>query len=249
MHKFCAVCLLALSVLLTPATASAQGTSTTPPPKRGWDVALYPVFAWVPIEISFDVNIPPADGDSGGSGDILDSRFDGAYFGGLAITNGTWRFEADGLWAGFGGDRPESPFLRADVDLVYGHAAVGRKIVGNLYLTGGVRRVAFKYDVALGDLPELSRKPGVWDPLVGIGWHVPGPRVEWHAAFEGGGFGVGADQDFSASLRVDWKALKYVGFTAGYNFLYLKITDTKANRPLTIKPLLHGPLVGIGLYF
>ncbi len=36
----------------------------------------------------------------------------------------------DGLWAGVGGDRPERPVLRVDVDAIYGHASFGRKIAG-----------------------------------------------------------------------------------------------------------------------
>ena len=36
---------------------------------------------------------------------------------------------------------------------------------------------------------------------------------------------------------------------AGYNFLYLKVSDTKAGREVIIEPTVHGPTVGIGLYF
>jgi hypothetical protein len=31
--------------------------------------------------------------------------------------------------------------------------------------------------------------------------------------------------------------------------LYLKLTDDKAGRTVTIKPLAHGPALGFGLYF
>ena len=75
------------------------------------------------------------------------------------------------------------------------------------------------------------------------------PKVEWHAAFEGGGFGVGADIDLGASFSVDWKPIPHFGLTAGYNFLYLKVSDTVASRDLTVKLAAHGPTVGFGLYF
>jgi hypothetical protein len=241
---FCA----AMCVVNLAEPARAQST----PAGEGWQVTVYPVLGWVPIDIGIDVNIPPIDidgGDGGGSGDIVDSRFDGAFFAGVAASNGVWRLEGYGLWAGVGGDRPDRPFLTVDLDLIYGSAKLGRRVAPDLYLTGGVRRLALDYDITLGDLPRLSRKPGVWDPIVGIGWHRIGPTVEWHAAFDGGGFGAGADVDLGASLSVDWKPIPHFGLTAGYNFLYLKVSDTVASRDLTLELTLHGPTVGFGLYF
>lgn len=243
------LCLAVLCVVAFVQAARAQTPPDNASTRDGWKVTVYPVLVWVPAGIAIDVEVPPSNGDSGGSGDIVDGRFDGAYFGGFAASNGTWRIEGYGIWAGIGGDRPERPFLRVDVDLIYGDAKVGRRIAPNFYVTGGVRRVALDYDITLGNLPTLSRKPGVWDPLVGVGWHVEGPKVEWHASFEGGGFGVGSDVDLGGQVRVDWKPVRHFGLTAGYSLLYLKISDTVVGREVTLKPMLHGPVAGFGLYF
>jgi hypothetical protein len=214
----------------------------------GWGVTVYPVLVWVPLGIGADVDVPPSGGDAGGSGSIVDTKLDGAFFGGLVASNRVWRIEGYAIWASFGGDRPERPFLVVDMDLIYGTGRVGRRIAPDLYVTGGVRRVAFKYDVTLGDL-RLTRKPGIWDPLVGIGWHREGRKIEWHAAFEGGGFGAGADVDLGASFRVDVKPIKHFGLVGGYDLLYLKVSDTVIGRTVTVKPTLHGPTLGIGFYF
>jgi len=214
-----------------------------------WDVAVYPIFVWVPLGIGINVSIPPFEGDSGGAGNIVDSRFDGAFLGGAAASNGTWRIEGDGIWAGFGGDRAERPNFTVDLNIIYGHVMLGRRIAPDLYLTGGVRRLALKYDIRFVGLPEVSRTPGVWNPLVGIGWHRRSPRVEWHASFEGGGFGVGADVDLAGAVRMDWKPVSHFGITGGYNVLYMKVTDTVVRRTVRIEPTLHGPIVGIGFYF
>ena len=48
----------------------------------------------------------------------------------------------------------------------------GVKVVEDLYVIGGGRRLALKYNILLGDLPAFERKPGVWDPLMGLGWHL-----------------------------------------------------------------------------
>jgi len=210
---------------------------------------VYPVLAWVPIDINIDVNVPPIDGGSGESGQIVDSKLNGAFFAGVAASNGAWRIDGYGLWASFGGERPDLPFLTVDVDLIYGSARLGRRVAPDLYVTGGVRRVAIDYDITIGNLPHFSRKPGLWDPIVGIGWHRVREKVEWHATFDGGGFGAGADVDLGASFSVDWKPASHFGLTAGYNFLYLKVSDAVAGRDLTLKTTLQGPTVGFGLYF
>jgi hypothetical protein len=249
MHSIRIVLLAGLFAVGFSDAARAQSAAQPAGTNEGWQIAVYPILAWVPIDIGIDVDVPPSNGDGGGSADILDSRFDGAFFGGVTATNGPWRIEGYGLWAAFGGDRVDRPALVVDLDIIYGDARVGRRIAPDLYVTGGLRRAALKYDISLGDLPHLSRKPGVWDPLVGIGWHRIGPRVEWHAAVEGGGFGVGADVDLGAGLRVDWKLAPHFGLTAGYNFVYLKVTDEVLGRTVTIEPTVHGPAFGFGLYF
>ena len=234
--------LAVLCVLTVSRSAHAQQTN-------GWDVSVYPIFLWVPVDIGIDVDVPPSGGDGGEIGGIVESQLDGAFFGGATVSNGVWRIEGYGIWASFGGDRPDLPFLTVDLDVIYGDGRIGRRVARDLYVTGGVRRVALKYDITLGTLPRFSRKPGVWDPLVGIGWHRVNPKVEWHASFEGGGFGVGADVDLGATFRVDWKPVRHFGVAGGYNFMYLKVSDSVSGRTVIVKPTVQGPSVGFGLYF
>ena len=70
-----------------------------------------------------------------------------------------------------------------------------------------------------------------------------------HATFEGGGFGVGADVEDAGSFRLDWKPVSHFGVIGGYHYLYFKVTDDRARQIFTVKQTLHGPVVGVGLYF
>jgi hypothetical protein len=229
--------------------AAAQSSTTQ---DDGWKVSIYPVLGWLPLGIGFDINIPPVDG--GGStpdfdGQVIDGRFDGAFFGGVSAEKGKFRLDVDGLWAAVGGDRVDNPFLRIDVDALYGHGAVGLALRPGLFVTGGVRRMAFKYDIELAGR-QFEAKPGFWNPLVGLAWHSPSSgKLTTHAFFEGGGFGVGTDVDLGAGFRFDYKPATHFGITAGYNFLYLKATNEERLRAFTIKQTMHGPVLGIGLYF
>lgn len=218
----------------------------------GWNVAIYPVFGWLPLGIDIDVDVPPFDGgDGGGAGEILDSRFDGAFLGGFYVSKGLFRVDGDGMWAAVGGDRPERPVLTVDADVIYFHVSGGVKVVKDLYATAGVRRLALKYDIGIADYPNFERKPGVWDPVVGLGWHTEGSdrRLEVHATFEAGGFGAGTESEIAAMFRLDFKPVRHFGITAGYSLLYFKLEDTVRNRTFRVEQTLHGPLAGIGFYF
>lgn len=227
----------------------ALGVGQRAQAQENWQVSAYPILAWLPVGIFIDVEVPPGDGDSGGSGSIVDSRFDGAFFAGVSATNRRWRFDGNVIWAAFGGDRVERPFLTVDADIIYGYGSAGRAVAKDVFITAGLRRVALNYDIQLGELPHFSRKPGVWDPLVGVGYHRVGETFEMHGVFDAGGFGVGAELDLGGSLRIDWKPTRHFGLTGGYTAMYLELSDTLAGREFSVKQTLHGPTFGIGLYF
>jgi hypothetical protein len=236
---------LCLTIVLAAAANARAQTSDD------WNVGIYPVFGWIPLDIDIAVEVPPFDdGEGGGSGSIVDGRFDGAYLGGFYASKGLFRVDADGMWAAVGGDRIERPRLRVDADVIYFHMTGGIRIAPELYVTGGIRRFALKFDIAVADFPNFERKPGFWDPVVGIAWHREGKRwLDVHATFEGGGFGAGTEVEWAGMFRLDIKPARHFGITAGYNFLYFKAEDTERNRLFKVEQSMHGPLAGIGLYF
>jgi hypothetical protein len=103
----------------------------------------------------------------------------------------------------------------------------------------------------VSDFPNFERKPGIWDPVIGAGFHYEGESrpLEVHATFEAGGFGLGADQEYGVMVRLDWKPFRHFGLTAGYNFLHLRLTDTLRDREFKVRQSVHGPVLGIGLCF
>ena len=252
MSSFLRGALGALLLIATSGSAFAQSApaDSTRPEDCDWRFSIYPVLAWIPYNVGIDVNLPPIDGGGGGGGSTINSHFDGAFLAGFSATNGIWRVDTDGMWAAVGGDRvPELPNLSVDVDAIYWHGAVGRRLAPDFFVTGGIRRIALKYDVTFGARAPFERKPGVWDPLVGIAWHRERKHLDWHGVFEGGGFGAGSDVDLSATFRVDWKPTTHFGITGGYSLLYIKVSQDLASQKFVAKTTLSGPIIGIGFYF
>ena len=241
-------------VLAQTAQAPAQVTVTATSSDDDMKFSVYPILLWAPVASVTTVvpafpNFPGGPDLPGGSGTSTAS-FDGAALAGMSIEKGFWRVDADGIWASLLTTR-DLPLLEVDLDLIYGHVSGGVKVYKDLYVTGGVRRVALKYDIRIADRPvHFERKPGIWDPLVGAGWHSAlGSRWIMHVIGEGGGFGVGADVDLVGSVRTDFKIATHVGLTFGYTVLYLKLSHTVLQRTLEVKQTLHGPVVGLGIYF
>jgi hypothetical protein len=242
-----------LSTLTARPSSPPPAAAQAPPSDDDLTVSVYPILVWVP-SFSAKTNVPPfPDVPSGpdlpgGSGSTKGS-FDGAALAGVSIEKGSWRLDMDGIWAAVGAER-DSPRLAVDADVIYGHVSGGWKIYKDLYLTAGVRRLAIDYDIRIGDRPSFDRKPGVWDPLIGLGYHSnPDRKLRWHIIGEGGGFGVGADVDIAGSIRADLRFTRHFGLTLGYSVLYLELSNTVGDRTLEVKQTMHGPLVGLGFYF
>ena len=58
-----AVCLAAASH-----TAEAQTQAPASDAGQDWQITVYPLLAWIPFNIAIDANVPPVNGDGGGSG-------------------------------------------------------------------------------------------------------------------------------------------------------------------------------------
>ena len=225
----------------------------TSPSADDMTISVYPVLVWVP-SFTATTRVPafpdtPGGPDLPGTSGSTSASFDGAALAGVSIEESKWRLDVDGIWAAVGSER-ETPRLAVDLDIIYGHASTGWKIYKDLSVTAGVRRVALKYDIQIEDRSNFVRKPGIWDPLVGLAWHsAPGSRFRLHVIGEGGGFGVGADVDLSGSVRTDIRLVPHFGLTLGYTVLYLKLSDTVLERTFEVKQTLHGPVAGLGFYF
>ena len=222
-----------------------------------WTVAIYPIYAWAPLfGASVDSpNVPPPPGGGGGGGIMgghgaTNTSFNGSAFAAISVQEKRWIVGRSWLWAGLSAERT-SPHLHVKVntDAIYGQFMGGYQIYRHIALTGGFRRMGLKVRATLGDQPEVSWKPGVWDPLVGLDWRTALGR-KWFVIFDvaGGGFGVGSDVDISGALRADWRFTRHFGMTLGYGLEHFQITTTVSKHDFTTKQTLNGPIFGFGIF-
>jgi hypothetical protein len=236
--------------------AAAQGSrdSTWNTDPSAWTVIIYPVYGVAPI-FGAHVNLPSLpNGPGGGSGippssGLISTSLNGAAFAGFEIDKSKWSATGTFLWGGLSGDH-NAPKVHIGLDILYGQLMVGREIVDGLTLEGGFRRSALKITADVGSYPEVTRKPGVWDPLVGITYRkVFARKWRFEGHLDGGGFGVGADVSVNATARFDWRFARHFGVTMGGTALHFQLSDTVLHQTLTIRQTFYGPVFGFGIYF
>jgi hypothetical protein len=226
-----------------------------------WKVAIYPIYGWLPV-FGASVNLPdfpnlpnlPGGGISGPAGGKVSGSFNGAAFAGVDLEKNRFTATATLLYAGLSGDST-NPKAHLGLDVIFGQAMGGYKVSKSVSLEGGFRRMALKISTSVGTRPEVSRKPGIWDPLVGITWkHQIGRKWMLRTHFDGGGFGVGSDVSAGASASADYRFAKHFGVMMGFSALHFQVADTRFDetriaRTLKIKQTMYGPLFGFGIYW
>jgi hypothetical protein len=238
------------AVAMNQAVASPDQTSP------GWTVEFDPIYVWAPVFVG-SVTLPesPSDGGGGGtrpSGKTGASLNSGVIIG-FRVEKARWEARGSFLWAGLSGTR-ELPRLTLSADVIYAELFGGRGFTDHLFIEAGVRRLSADLTAAVDNGPAVSRKPGLWDPLLGASLKFPlGDRWNLMLHGDGGGFGVGSDVDVSASAILDWHR-GHFGATLGYQGLYFRLDDTVLDgtgleKTLTLASSLNGPIVGFRILF
>lgn len=251
------ITVIALSLAFA-AGARAQGSSSA---DTGWKVEIAPIYLWAPYNISTitlprfpDLPAPPGGGEDGRPTGQTDAGLNGAAMAAFRVEKSRWMLRGNLVWAGLSAER-QQPNVEVSGDLIYGEALTGVRLAGGLWVEGGVRRLAVDVAAKVLDYPEVSRKPGAWDPIVGLTYRAPlGRLVLLTLHGDAGGFGVGTDLDSAAHITLDWRVVEHFGLTFGYGLLYFRLEDTvldatRLEKTLKFGTTLHGPIVGFKLLF
>jgi len=208
-----------------------------------WHIAIYPALAWAPI-FGTSATLPGQPSPSGSTS----SSLNGLFAAGARFEKGKWSADTMFMWAALSAQR-QNPLVDVDLDLVLGDAMGGREILPNLYVEGGVRRLALDIHATVGS-SSASRSPRYWDPLIGLTYRRQLGR-KWRILIhgDGGGFGVGSDVDVTAAARAEWQFARHFGIAMGYGGMHLSDSNTVDAKTLKISPTLHGPTFGFGIFF
>ena len=256
-----------LLLLCVSASAFAQGTSSPQAAAaqpanaadQGWDVEIAPIYIWAPIYVGKVTaprfpDLPPPPGGGDRPSGQTDASLNGAAMAAFRVEKGRLMVRGNLVWAGLSGEK-QQPNLKVSGNVIYGELLAGVEVVNHLYIEGGVRRIAVDVSAQVLDYPEVSRKPGVWDPIVGLTYRLP-MGGHWLLTLhgDGGGFGVGSQVDVNATATLDWRLARHFGLTFGYGLTYFRLEDTvldstRLERTLELGASFQGPIFGFKLLF
>jgi hypothetical protein len=172
----------------------------------------------------------------------------GAFFGGVHIEKHKVDVDCLFMWAALSAQRT-TPHTDLGLDFIFGDAMAGYEVYPGFFVEGGFRRLALNINATIGS-DSASRSPGYWDPLIGLTYRKQlGHKWRVMAHADGGGFGVGSDVDIAITGRAEWQFARHFGATMGYGGMHFSDSDTRDGQTLTIRPTLHGPIFGIGIFF
>ncbi len=232
------------------ACGAAPLLAQTAAPAKGWEVAIYPIFGYLPIH-GVDLSLPepapcttcpPAVAET-----TWDSGLSGAWFAAFRVEYGRLAVAGDYNYAGLTASR-DLPFLDLETDVTVGGIWGGVRAVGALFFEGGARYTQLNLKATILSFPAFSWKPSSWQPMIGTTFR---PHLGGHLLLFTHLDGT-LNNPFSTvtgTARLEWRPISHLAITGGYGFTRLKYDDTILERPISLRQTLHGPMLGIGIPF
>lgn len=248
-------CLLPITCVLlcalAPPVAQAQDVAAG---SDGWRQSL--VIYLLGPRIEGDVGIGPLDGDVDISpGDVFDS-LDGAFLGIYAAEKGRWGIMLDGNYMD----------LSADASGPGGQLTGELQLKQTVFAAMGTYRLAESWQLLFGgSYVDLTNKLNLrgplndryfrvsesWvDPAVGLRYSTPfGNGWSFGAMGTIGGFGVGSDFMWTATVSVGYDFSERWGMLAGYRYLDFDYENGSGLDRFKFDVAEHGPAVGVRFNF
>lgn len=271
-NRFLRTTTVAVVILTSAGLAGAQTQSAARADAydaTGWKTIIYPVYGWAPI-FGADVRLPeqptPPDvggGGGGGGGGIgggggggggvtipsakTSNNFNGAAFGGFRVERSRVAVESTFLWAGMSGS-VETPRFRLHVNTLTYKVLGGFEVLPALYIEGGARYLGIKMTASILSFPEVTWKPGIWEPVVGATFHPQLTRTfRLVAQADYGGIGDDSHRASAAKATFEWKPISHLLLSGGWGVLYVRADGTILDKPVHLRQTLNGPVVAFGI--
>lgn len=161
-----------------------------------------------------------------------------------------WSFQVDVVYATLSGQTAAGP--RAQLDLSMIELDGGYRVSDAFEIVVGAR--GWQYD-AMVDAPQSGGRPiegdRRWtDPLIGVRFTLPiGERWELLARGDVGGFGVGSEFAWHATVAATWRLLDNFGVLFGYRVFDVELDNDDAAAEVHADLQHSGPALGFSLAF
>jgi hypothetical protein len=237
-----------LAVLLAPGLVCAPAQAA-----GDWDVDFAPYYAWIvgldgtltvrgkdaPVDLSF--------------GDIVDN-LDFIFTSHVEARTSTWGFgfEPNYFELGTREDTPNGTLrTKTKIWLIEGFGTYRWGDSGRYTdFLFGARYVSLDQGIELPAQPEVEGKQDWVDPFLGVRFGGEISESWWgHLRADIGGFSVGSDFAWQATLMFGWRFHDRASLIMGYRHLDMDYEDGSGSDLFRFDAYMTGPLLGFNLHF
>jgi hypothetical protein len=171
----------------------------------------------------------------------------------------SWSFQIDAMYASLAGEKEGSRGLAKatlDLDQIMIEVDGGYQLSDNVELMAGARYWDIEAEIGLhgaGPVGAVRRTEGgdSWvDPLIGLRVSAPlGENWTFGARGDVGGFGVGADLAWHATVQIGWRINQRFSMLFGYRIFDLDFEDGGGANRTDIDLQESGPGIGAAFSF
>ncbi len=232
-----------------------DGVSSAPAARPAWSFDLVPYYWSASVGGSLAIDGEEVDLEGGGDGFFGDPALSG-FLGHFEADHGPWSFVVAPIFikADMQGGQPPA----TDADLTI-RAQVHEAFVARDFAEGWDWMLGVRYqeletdmDLSINGLPLSSHdSTHSWvDPIVGLRYHT-GLGGNWllNARADIGGFGVGSDFAWNASVLAGYRFSSLVSAHLGYRALSLDFEDEGGSQRLSYDLTMNGPILGVAFSF
>ena len=210
------------------------------------------------IGISGEANVGPLSTEIDMSlSEVLD-HLEFAAMGSYRYNTDKWSFQTDAIWASLQGEQEGAQGLTRttlDLDQLILEADGGYKFNDNLELVFGARYwdidPTLEVHATGGGILASANGGNSWvDPLVGLSVATPiGDNWTFVARGDVGGFGVGSDFAWHATVHFDWHTGEHFTMVFGYRIFDVDFEDRGNNGLTNLDLQQSGFAIGVGYTF
>jgi hypothetical protein len=245
---------LLAGVLTVPEPGELLARAQAEAPRWTYDWAPYYWSASLSGNIAIDGQDVDIEGGSGDGSSGETSLY--GYLGHFEAHHGPWSFVFAPIFIKYDvvGSQPPANDAAVTIKAQVHEAFVAREFAAGWEWMAGARYqlLETELDLSSGGVPLSSHASSRnWtDPIVGLRYHTAlGGDWSLHARADIGGFGVGSDFAWNASVISQYQFTKLFGMTLGYRALSIDFEDQGPSGRIAYDLAMYGPILGISLSF
>lgn len=217
--------------------------------EKNWEFELAPMYLWA-VSLNGDLTVKGRQVDFDVSfSEIFDNLNGAVTFHFEGVRKQEWGFFTDLNYIVL---NPDDDSIDINFTQILAEAAAFYRMFEQGVTIDGFGGLRYSSMYAELELPggDIDQRKDWIDPFLGLrwGWNFA-ERLAGRLRGDVGGFGIGSQISYNAVGVVDFKPWKHVSLFGGYRVLFQKYSTGNRGNRFKYDAIMHGPLLGLNIYW